>query len=152
MDCDQCVKNLAVVVGGVLFGSAGLKLLSSRDTKKAYTHATAAALRMKESVMETVPTVQENAADILASAKDLNAAEIPPADRSSFVEAERAKGHHHDRGWYQLAWKSPIHGQYQWSAPSHDLPGVLRSPLNSPQPIRGYSQKILLPRKPLCIG
>ena len=41
--------------------------------KKAYTHATAAALRMKESVMETVTTVQENAADILASAKDLNA-------------------------------------------------------------------------------
>ena len=44
-----------------------------RDAKKAYTHATAAALRMKESVMETVTTVQENAADILASAKDLNA-------------------------------------------------------------------------------
>ncbi len=36
MDYDKCVKNLAVVVGGVLFGSAGLKLLSSRDTKKAY--------------------------------------------------------------------------------------------------------------------
>lgn len=28
---------------------------------------------MKESVMETVTTVEENAADILASAKDLNA-------------------------------------------------------------------------------
>ena len=73
MDCDKCCKNLAVFVGGVLFGSAGLKLLSSRDAKKVYTHATAAALRMKESVMETVTTVQENAADILASAKDLNA-------------------------------------------------------------------------------
>lgn len=73
MDCDKCVKNLAVFAGGILFGSAGLKLLSSRDAKKAYTHATAAALRMKESVMETVTTVQENAADILASAKDINA-------------------------------------------------------------------------------
>ena len=73
MDCEKCCKNLAAFVGGVLFGSAGLKLLSSRDAKKAYTHATAAALRMKESVMETVTTVQENAADILASAKDLNA-------------------------------------------------------------------------------
>ena len=72
MDHDKCVKNLAVFVGGVLFGSAGLKLLSSRDAKKAYTYATAAALRMRESVMETVTTVQENAADILASAKDLN--------------------------------------------------------------------------------
>ena len=30
--------------------------------------------------------------------------------------------------------------------------GVLRSPLNSPQQIRGYSQKFLLPRKSLCIG
>jgi hypothetical protein len=55
-----------------LFGSAGLKLLSGDDAKKVYTHATAAALRIKDSVMETVTTVQENAADILASAKDIN--------------------------------------------------------------------------------
>ena len=73
MDYSKCRKALAVFAGGVLFGSAGLKLLSSRDAKKAYTHAAAAALRMKESVMETVTTVQENAADILASAKELNA-------------------------------------------------------------------------------
>ena len=37
-----------------------------------YVHATAAGLRMKDYVMETVTTVQENASDILASAKDLN--------------------------------------------------------------------------------
>ena len=88
MDCDKCVKNLAVFAGGVLFGSAGLKLLSSRDAKKAYTYATAAALRMKESVIETVTTVQENAADILASAKDLNAqrAEQETADTLGQVE------------------------------------------------------------------
>lgn len=73
MDYEKCCKNLAVFAGGVLFGSAGLNLLASRDAKKAYTHAAAAALRMKESVMETVTTVQENAADILASAKDINA-------------------------------------------------------------------------------
>ena len=68
----NCYKNLALFVGGTLFGSAGIKLLSSKDAKKAYTHATAAALRMKDCVMETVTTVQENAADILASAKDIN--------------------------------------------------------------------------------
>ena len=34
--------------------------------------AAAAGLRMKDSVMETVTSVQENAADILASAKDIN--------------------------------------------------------------------------------
>ena len=52
--------------------TVGIKLLSSKDAKKAYVHATAAGLRMKDYVMETVTTVQENASDILASAKDLN--------------------------------------------------------------------------------
>ena len=64
--------RLACFVGGVLFGSAGVKLLASKDAKKVYTHITAAGLRMKDSVMETVTSVQENAADILASAKDIN--------------------------------------------------------------------------------
>ena len=66
--------KLACFVGGTLFGSVGLKLLSSKDAKKAYIHAAAAGLRAKDSVMETVTTVQENAADILASARDLNEA------------------------------------------------------------------------------
>ena len=66
--------KLVCFVGGALFGSVGLKLLASKDAKKAYIHATAAGLRMKDCVMETVTTVQENAADILASAKDLNEA------------------------------------------------------------------------------
>ena len=65
-------KHLAVFAGGVLFGSAGLKLLTSQDAKKAYIHVAAAALRIKDFVMETVTTVEENAADIVASAKDLN--------------------------------------------------------------------------------
>ena len=67
-------SKLACFAGGALFGSFGIKLLSSKDAKQAYVHATAVGLRMKDSVMETVTTVQENAADILASAKDLNEA------------------------------------------------------------------------------
>ena len=59
--------KLACFAGGALFGSFGVKLLSSKDAKKA-----AAGLRMKDSIMGTVTTVQENAADILASAKELN--------------------------------------------------------------------------------
>lgn len=65
-------KKIALFAGGALFGSAGLKLLSSDDAKKAYTHATAAVLRMKDCVMDTVTTAQENAADVLADAKDIN--------------------------------------------------------------------------------
>ncbi len=90
MDCDKCIKNLAFFAGGVLFGSAGLKLLSSRDAKKAYTHTTAAALRMKESVMEAVTTMQENAADILASAKALNVQRAEQETVDTFGQEEEA--------------------------------------------------------------
>ena len=57
-------KGALLFLGGVLFGTAGIKVLSSKDAKKAYTHCTAAALRAKDSVMKTVTKVQENAEDI----------------------------------------------------------------------------------------
>ena len=66
------LKNLGIFAGGVLFGTAGVKLLSSKDAKKVYTHCTAAVLRAKECVMDTVTSVQENAEDILAEAKQIN--------------------------------------------------------------------------------
>lgn len=93
------MKEIALFAGGTLFGSAGLKLLTSRDAKKAYMHMTAAGLRVKESVMATVDEVQENADDILAAAKDLNlereareaaereAAEIRDAEKAAAAEA-----------------------------------------------------------------
>ena len=82
-------KGAALFVGGVLFGSAGFKLLSSKDAKKAYTHRTAAALRVQESVMETVTSVQENAADILASAKEINE-QRAKAEEATSVECSEA--------------------------------------------------------------
>ena len=45
---------------------------------------------MKESVMETVTTVQENAADILASAKDLNAQWAEQETADPLGQAEEA--------------------------------------------------------------
>lgn len=65
-------SKLALFVGGTLFGSVGLKVLASREAKKAYVHVAAAGLRAKECAMETVTAVQEGAADILAEAKELN--------------------------------------------------------------------------------
>ena len=82
-------KGAALFVGGVLFGSAGFKLLSSKDAKKAYTHMTAAALRVQQSVMETVTSVQENAADILASAKEINE-QRAKAEEATSVECSEA--------------------------------------------------------------
>lgn len=78
--------KIALFAGGALFGSAGIKLLSGKDAKKVYTHATAAVLRMKDSVMEAATLVQENCGDILADAKDINearaAAEEQPAEEA----------------------------------------------------------------------
>jgi len=65
-------KKLGLFAGGVLFGTAGIRVLSSKDAKKCYTHATAAVLRAKENVMETVTTVRENCDDILSDAKEIN--------------------------------------------------------------------------------
>ena len=66
------MKKLGIFAGGVLFGTAGVKLLSSKDAKKVYTNCTAAVLRAKDSVMKTASTVQENAEDILAEARQIN--------------------------------------------------------------------------------
>ena len=65
-------KASGLFAAGVAFGTAGIKILSSKDAKHAYTQCTAAALRAKDCVMKTVNTVQENAEDILAEAKSIN--------------------------------------------------------------------------------
>ena len=66
------MKKFGLFAAGVLFGTAGIKVLSSKDAKKVYTHTTAAVLRAKDSVMEAVTTVRENAEDIYADAKAIN--------------------------------------------------------------------------------
>ena len=77
---------------GVLFGTAGIKLLSSKDAKKVYTECTAAVLRAKDCVMKTVTAVQENAGDIYADAQQINedrkAAEESFEDEASEDETE----------------------------------------------------------------
>ncbi len=75
-------KKLGLFAAGTLFGTAGIKILTSKDAKKVYTAATAAVLRAKECVMTTVTNVQEGAGDILADAKDIN------EQRATEAEAE----------------------------------------------------------------
>lgn len=65
-------KKVGLFAAGFAFGTAGVKILSSKDAKKVYTNCTAAVLRAKDSVMKTVNTVQKNAGDILADAKAIN--------------------------------------------------------------------------------
>ena len=67
-------KKIGLFAGGTLFGTTGVKILSSKDAKKVYTGCTAAVLRAKDCVMKTATTIQENAGDIYAEAKDINEA------------------------------------------------------------------------------
>ena len=64
--------KVALFAGGALFGSAGIEILTSKDAKKLYTQCTAAVLRMKDQVMKTATSLQENCGDILADAKEIN--------------------------------------------------------------------------------
>ena len=66
------LKKAGIFAGGVLFGTAGVKILASDDAKKLYTNCTAAVLRAKECILKTAATVQENAEDIYAEAKQIN--------------------------------------------------------------------------------
>lgn len=95
MNC-KCVKNVICFAGGLLFGTAGLKLLSSKDAKNAYVKTVAAGLRMKDCVMDTVNKVQENADDVLAEARSVNekraCEEAKKAEACVCGEAEEACG------------------------------------------------------------
>ena len=75
---------------GVLFGTAGIKLLSSKDAKKVYTECTAAVLRAKDCVMKTVTTVQENAGDIYEDAKAINEERAAAKEAAVVEDTEEA--------------------------------------------------------------
>ena len=66
-------KKAALFIGGTLFGSAGLRILSGKDARKVYTHTTTAVLRCKDTVMKHVDLVQESCSDIYAEAAEINA-------------------------------------------------------------------------------
>ena len=82
------LKKIGIFAGGVLFGTAGVKVLASKDAKKVYTNCTAAALRAKDCVMKTATTMQENAEDILAEAQQIN--EKRAAEEAAKVQEDAA--------------------------------------------------------------
>ena len=85
------LKNLTLFAGGVLFGTAGVKILSNKKKKKVYVEGTAAVLRAKDCVMKTAETVQENAEDILAEAKQIN--EKRAAEEAAAVQEDTIENH-----------------------------------------------------------
>ena len=94
----KCLKKIdkaktGIFAAGVLFGTAGIKVLSSKDAKKLYTNCTAAVLRAKECVVKIATSIQENAEDIYAEAQQINEDRAAQAAQEfdSEVEAEAAE-------------------------------------------------------------
>ncbi|SFL11692.1 hypothetical protein SAMN05216390_1114 [Lachnospiraceae bacterium KH1T2] len=81
-------KKVGLFAGGVLFGTAGIKILSSQDAKKAYTECTAAVLRMKDYTLEQKDIIVENCSDIYADAKSINAKRNQERREKEYREAE----------------------------------------------------------------
>ena len=89
------MKKIGLFAAGVLFDTAGFKILGCREAKKVYTGVTAAALRAKDCVMAAATSVKEGAEDIYADAKALNekyAAEDAAAGRVCHPLQRRAGG------------------------------------------------------------
>ena len=78
-------KHTGLFAAGLLLGTAGVKILSSKDAKNVYTKCTAAVLRAKESVMK----VQENAGDIYAEAQQIN--EDRKAQETSYADESQTE-------------------------------------------------------------
>ena len=79
-------KASGLFAAGVAFGTAGIKILSSKDAKKVYTECTAAVLRAKECVMKVATNIQENAEDIYAEAQQIN--EDRAAKEAEYADAQ----------------------------------------------------------------
>lgn len=83
---DLDYKKGGIFAAGVLFGTAGIKALSSKDAKNVYTKVTAAVLRAKDCVLDVASNIQENAQDIYAGAQQIN------DDLAAANEAAEAEG------------------------------------------------------------
>ena len=81
-------KKVGLFAGGVLFGTAGFKILGSQDAKKLYTNCTAAVLRCKDTVLEKKDILTENCNDIYEDAKDINLKRDEERRAREYAEAE----------------------------------------------------------------
>lgn len=90
------MKKTCLFAAGVLFGTAGLKMLGSKDAKKVYAHTTAAVLRAKDCVMTEVTAVREGAGIAIATgaaiAKEISDITIASEDLFELVTFSRSFG------------------------------------------------------------
>ena len=86
----KCMNEAVSYTHLDVYKRQGIKVLASDDAKKVYTNCTAAVLRAKETVMNTVTTVQENAEDIYEGAKQINEERAEAKVAAEFAEEAEA--------------------------------------------------------------
>ena len=74
---------------GFLAGTAGVRILSSKDAKKAYTYITAAVLRGADDVMKYATNIKENCEDIGADAKAINRKRYEEEEQQNIEDAKQ---------------------------------------------------------------
>ena len=86
MNIWKCVRCIGY---GFAAGTVGVRLLASKDAKKAYTHVTAAVLRCADEAVKTATTIRENCEDIHADAVEINEKRYK-AEREEEIAAAKA--------------------------------------------------------------
>ena len=81
--------KFGLLAAGILIGSYGVKLLKTKEAKKAATVAASAGLRMKDEVMKDIGLARENWGDIVADAKVINEKKAVEAE-AEYIAAARA--------------------------------------------------------------
>ena len=82
----SALKNICLLAGGFLIGTAGVKILGSKDARKVYAHTTAAVIRAKDCVMTKADEIREGCGDILAEARDINEKKAAECERCETIE------------------------------------------------------------------
>ena len=72
MFSESLMKKIGLFAGGVLFGTAGVKIYPAGTQRKYIQSVRRLRCGAKDCVMKTVTAVQENAEDILAEAQQIN--------------------------------------------------------------------------------
>ena len=81
------LDKLKLLGYGFMQGTAGVRVLSSRDAKKVYTQVTAAALRGVEEITRVAANIRENCGDIAAEAKQINERRSEEARQREIADA-----------------------------------------------------------------
>ena len=83
-------KNIALLAGGFRIGTAGEKILGSKEARKVYAHTTAAVIRAKDCVMTKADEIREGCGDILAEARDINEQKCSECPETIEDESEKS--------------------------------------------------------------